>query len=208
MSISDIVLRKLDSYGYKNGLDQTAKVLLRLASINHVLVKEHEERVALLSEEIAIRSGKHPKAAFIGGLMHDTAKLVLPHYLFEDRDISNDEYEQIKKHALMGFEIFKDMHEFTALCAGLHHALYRSGYGLKLDDFPSDWSLEHVRKVLDISVIISIADFIDAYTHRHTSIKDGSGEKSLSLEDMLKEKYPDDHRTIEIALQVKKELNL
>lgn len=208
MEISDIVLKKIDEYKPKGGLDHTAKLFLKLGSINHQQVKKHQERVALLSEEIAIRTGKDPKPAFFGGLMHDNAKYSLPYDLFEDRNISDEDYQEIKKHAIEGFKLLKDFHQFTALCAGLHHALYKSGYGLTLKDFPPEWDLELVKKVLDISVIISIADFIDAFTHRKTSIKDGSDKKSLSLEEMLKAKYPNDHTTIEVALKVQKELNM
>lgn len=208
MEISDIVLEKIEAYEPKGGLDHTAKIFLKLGSINHKQVKEHQERVALLSEEIAIRIGKDPKPAFFGGLMHDIAKLVLPYDLFEDRNISDEEYLEIKKHALMGFEILRDFHEFTALCAGLHHALYKSGYGLTLKDFPPEWDLVLVKKVLDISAIISIADFIDAFTHRKTSIKDGSDKNSSSLEEMLKAKYPNDLKLVEIALKVQKELDM
>lgn len=208
MEISDIVLRKIDGYKFKGGLDQTAKLFLKLASMYHQKVKEHSERVALLSEEIAIRTGKDPKPAFIGALMHDNAKILLPYDLFDDRNISEEEYQKIKKHPVKGFEILKDFHEFTAMCAGLHHALYESGYGLTLKDFPPDWDLELVKKALDISVIISIADFIDAFTHRKTSIKDGSDKGSLRLEEMLKAKYPNDHQAVEVALKVQKELNM
>lgn len=208
MEISEIVLRKIDGYKPKGGLDHTAKLFLKLGSINHQQVKKHQERVALLSEEIAIRTGKDPKPAFFGGLSHDNAKYSLPYDLFEDRNISDEEYQEIKKHAIKGFELLGEFHEFTALCAGLHHAIYKSGYGLTLKDFPPEWDLELVKKVLDISVIISIADFIDAFTHRKTSIKDGSDKNLLSLEQMLKEKYPNDHKTVEVALEVQKELNM
>ena len=208
MEISDIVLKKIDDYKPKGGLDHTARIFMKLGSINHLHVKKHQERVALLSEEIAIRTGKDPKPAFFGGLMHDIAKFLLPHDLFEDRNISDEEYQKIKKHPVKGFEILKDFHEFTALCAGFHHALYESGYGLTLKDFPPDWDLELVKKVLDVSIIISIADFIDAYTHRKTSIRDGSDKGSSSLEEMLKAKYPNDHQTVEVALKVQKELNM
>lgn len=208
MEISEIVLKKIDAYKPKGGLDHTAKLFLKLGSINHLPVKQHQERVALLSEEIAIRDGKDPKAAFFGGLSHDNAKYLLPHDLFEDRDITDQEYQEIRKHAMMGFEILRDFHEFTALCAGLHHALYKSGYGLTLKDFPPEWDLALVKKVLDISAIISIADFIDAFTHRKTSIKDGSDKNSSSLEEMLKAKYPNDRKIVEIALKVQQELNM
>ena len=95
-------------------------------------------RVALLSEEVARRQEKDAKAAFFGGLLHDIGKIVLPHQLFDGHDIDPVEYTEVKKHAIAGFEVLRKFHEFVALCAGTHHALYASGYGLELKDFPSD----------------------------------------------------------------------
>lgn len=171
-------------------------------------VVKHLERVALLAEETAIRTGKDPKPSFIGGVMHDFAKFILPYDLFEDRDISEEEYSEIKKHALMGFEILKNFHEFTALCAGLHHAIYKSGYGLSLKDFPPEYDIDNIKKVLEISTIISICDFIDAFTHRKTSIRGKFDKNTTDLKELLKKQYPDDLLTIEAALQAQKELGL
>lgn len=190
----------------KGGLDKTIRVFLALGSIMHLSVVQHLERVALLAEEAAIRTGKDPKATFIAGITHDIAKFILPHDLFEGREINDEEYAQIKRHALMGFEIFKDFYEFTALCSGLHHATYESGYGLTLKDFPPEYRIEDVKKVLEISTIVSIADFADAFTHRNTSIRGKFDQKTKDLKELLKEQYPDDLLTIEAVLQAQKEL--
>ncbi|MCK4800291.1 HD domain-containing protein [Candidatus Parcubacteria bacterium] len=190
-------------------MDHTAKLVLALCSVNHEQVKEHLERVALLSEEVAIMLGKDAKAAFFGGLLHDIAKIVLPYDLFYDnKSINEKEYEEIKTHALAGFEILRDFHEFTALCCGLHHSLYEHGYGLSPKDFPDEWDLVIIKKILAISTIISICDFIDAFTHRENSMNSQYNKKENSLEDMLKEKYPDDHQVIDIALLANAELTL
>ena len=61
--------------------------------------------------------------------------------------------------------------------------------------------------MLESSAIVSICDFVDAFTHRKTQIKDGSDKKVKSLRDMLRDKYPEDHQTIDIALHASKQLN-
>ena len=200
MKFSGIVSQKIKRYGSNGNLDHTAKVVLALLSIRHGDVRNHAERVALLAEKTAERMQKDKKAAFFGGLLHDIGKLVLPFDLFEGRDISADEYAQIKTHALGGFEALKKLHVFTAYCAGLHHALYKAGYGLQAKDLPN-WNPSTVKKILEISAIISVCDFVDAFTHRATKIKDGSDKGCTSLREMLVAKYPDDREVIGIVLQ-------
>lgn len=204
MKNSELVRKKIKEYDPKGGLDHTALFFLALASVNHNSVKQHVERVALLSEAVALRMQKDTKATFFAGLLHDIGKILLPSELFEDRDITAEEYERIKTHAIASFEVLKDFHGFTAICAGLHHALYKAGYGLTIDDFPKYFSLAVIKKILEISAIISIVDFIDAYTHRKTKIKDGSDKGGKSLKEMLFAKYPDDKQVVEIALEENK----
>ncbi|MDD5043196.1 MAG: HD domain-containing protein [Patescibacteria group bacterium] len=200
MNIENLVQGKIEKYETKNGLGHTAKIFLALSSVNHPEVKEHNERVALLAEAIAGKLKKDKKAAFFGGLLHDVGKILFPYKLFDGHDITGEEYEEIKKHALAGFNALKNFHAFTALCAGLHHALYMRGYGLKIDDFPKKWGLHTIKKVLEISAIISVADFIDAATHRQTILKDAPGDKSW--ETILREKYPEDQLIIDTALSL------
>lgn len=199
MKISTKVNKKIEKYDVKGGLDHTARLVLSLCNINHENVKGHIERVALLAEAVAIKAKKDAKAAFFGGLLHDIGKLVLPSDLFDGHNIDAGEYIHVKTHALAGFEALKDHHAFTALCAGFHHALYKAGYGLTVSDFP-DWNPATIKKVLEISSIISICDFVDAFTHRETKIKDSSNASSTNLKEILRGKYPDDHQIIDITL--------
>ncbi len=138
--------------------------------------------------------------------MHDIGKITQPHPLFDGHNISAEEYLEVKKHVLAGFDALKDYYLFTALCAGLHHSVFEKGYGLKADVFPKEWHMGTVKKILEISAIISICDFIDAFLQRKTKIKDGSDKKAPDLKGMLYKKYPEDHKTIDIALKKYKNL--
>jgi putative nucleotidyltransferase with HDIG domain len=163
-------------------------------------VTGHVERVALLAEAVAVRLGMDAKAAFFSGLLHDVGKILLPYRLFEGYDISDEEYAEIKKHAILGSEALRNDYPFTSLCVGLHHAMYDRGYGLTMKDFPEDSSPALVKKILIISTIVSISDFIEAFTHRGSKIKDGSDKAGADLKTMLYAKYPGDALLIDVAL--------
>lgn len=195
--IDTIILTKVYRFRPKGEINHTIKLFLSLLSMMHKTTKEHLMRVALLAEATAEKSNKDSKAAFLGGLLHDFGKLMLPHHLFDGHEISSEEYDKIKNHSLMGFKVLKEFHLFSALCAGLHHNLYVNGYGIGMNDFPKDWPPALVKKVLEISTIISICDFIDAYNTRGTKIKDGSGGE---LKELLYEKYPNDQNIVDTAL--------
>lgn len=204
MSKLDMKIGRRIAYHDPDGqLDQTAKVISAVARIHHGSTLEHMQRVALMSEAVAAEFGWDQKAAFFGGLLHDIAKITLPAKLFDGHEIDEAEYEQIKTHAIKGFKILQSLsHNFTAMCAGLHHAMYAQGYGLTTVDFPKSWDAMTIKKVLELSAVISICDFIDAYTHRGTKLRDGSDKTGEDqLKDILYAKYPNDHRIVDVALQ-------
>ena len=201
LNISRMVLQKIDKYNPKGGLCYTAKFFLALCEVNHITTKEHVERVALLAEQTAKVLKKDKKAAFFAGIFHDIGKILLPANFFDGHEITAEEYALIKTHAQAGFKALRRIHLFTAFCAGLHHNLYLAGYGISHDLFPEKWSPATVKKVLDISTIISICDFVDAYLNRETKIKDGSGEEE-TLKEKLYKKYPDDHMIVDIVLDI------
>lgn len=197
------IARRIKFHDPDGQLDQTARTIQAVARISHGSTLEHMQRVALMAEGVAAERGWDQKAAFFGGLLHDIAKITLPAKLFDGQDITEAEYEQIKTHALKGFKILKTLgHQFTAMCAGLHHAMYAQGYGLTIEDFPGGWNPSVCKKVLELSAVISICDFIDAFRHRGTQLRDGSDKDSVSLKDLLYAKYPDDHHTIDLALEL------
>ena len=208
MNTDTKILRKINNYQPRGGLGHTAKLILSLSAVNHLQVKKHMERVALLSEQTAKRQKKDDKAAFFSGLLHDVGKILLPYKLFDGHNINPEEYSEVKRHAIAAYMAMEDKHLFTALCAGLHHNLYNKGYGLKTNDFPASLSPATIKKVLDIAMIISICDFVDVFTHRDTKILDDSDKKSANLKKMLQKKYPNEFQTVEIVLQINKDLCL
>ena len=204
MKLSTLINNKIKKYNPKGNLAHTAKFFLELCDINHFETKEHMERVAILAEATAKKLKKDYKAAFFAGLLHDVGKLILPSSLFDGHNISQEEYTHVKEHAKAGYKALKKFHMFTAMCAGLHHNMYKAGYGVDIDEFPDKVSPSTVKKILEISTIISICDFVDAYNNRETKIKDGSDANAKSLKEMLYEKYPNDIDTVDVVLKVTK----
>lgn len=196
--VSKQVQRKIQDYNPNGGLARTAQLLLALSSVNHKMVRGHLERVALAADQTAISLCKDGKAAFFAGLLHDIGKLAMPAELFNNREITAEEYELVKTHAVAAFEVLKNFHSFTAYCAGLHHALYKAGYGLTIEDFPKNWSPSVIKKVFEISTIVAICDDIDAARYR-TTIFNGDGAKD-NLEERLFKKFPNDIKAVGIAL--------
>jgi putative nucleotidyltransferase with HDIG domain len=200
MNFGPRIKRKIKEYNPKGGLGQTAMVLLDLLSISHPLVRKHAERVALLAEAVALKMKKDAKAAFFAGLLHDTGKASIPNHLFDGRDITEEEYAEVKKHSLAGFLALRKKHLFTAYCAGFHHALNAKGYGLKLRDFPRNWELQTVKKLLEIATIIAICDYIDAAFTRDGVMKSDMEAPGADLRERLEKKFPDDLEVVRIAL--------
>jgi HD-GYP domain-containing protein (c-di-GMP phosphodiesterase class II) len=103
------------------------------------------QRVAYLSEQIALGLGYEPADAErlrIAGLLHDVGKIgVSEAVLRKAGKLTDDEYEQIKKHPEIGYRILKDLKGLEdILPAVLHHheRLDGRGYpaGLRADDIP------------------------------------------------------------------------
>ena len=207
MYIDIIIPQKIELYGSRGNIGHTATLYRAMASIDHQLVRDHSDRVALLSEEVAFRINKDPKAAFLGGLFHDIGKIILPGVLFNfDKIITNDDYDLIKTHAVKGYEILKALHPFSALCAGLHHAVYENGYGITEKDVPHQLGVDTVLQAVEIATIISICDFIDAATHRHDKLVGGGTKEPINLPEALNKKYSNHLDWVKVALRVKNDL--
>ena len=95
----------------------------------------------------------------IGALLHDIGKIMVPPRILKKKAaLSDDEYEFIKQHSIMGYNILRNMpkiSEASAMVALCHHERYDGkGYiqGLSKDDI-------HI-----YSRIVSIADIFDALT--------------------------------------------
>ena len=125
----------------------------------------HSSRVAGYSKEIARRYGYSSKCQdeiYIMGLLHDIGKIGVPDEVInKPAKLTDEEFEKIKIHPVLGFSILKNIQEMPKLQIGAHwhHERYDgSGYpdGLRGSDIPEE------------ARIIAVADAYDAMTSRRS----------------------------------------
>ncbi len=124
----------------------------------------HSSRVAEYSREIARRfgyEGKHLEDIYMMGLLHDVGKIGIPDAVInKPAKLTDEEYDIIKNHPVLGARILGNIKEMPALQRGArwHHERYDGkGYpdGLSGKDIPEE------------ARIIAVADAYDAMTsHR------------------------------------------
>lgn len=146
--------------------------------------KGHSGRVAYYSKEIARRFGyseSEQDDIYLMGLLHDIGKIGVPDAVINKPGrLTDEEYELIKKHPVIGANILSNIKEKPELAIGAkwHHERYGgNGYpdGIKGEEIP-----EQAR-------IIAVADAYDAMTSSRSyrdpmpqervikEIRDGSG---------------------------------
>jgi putative nucleotidyltransferase with HDIG domain len=128
-------------------------------------VFSHSLNVTLYTTAVAIKRGFNTKQLSeigMGALLHDVGKLFIPQgILHKPGRLTEEEFEQIKKHTEHGFELLRKTYEIplsSAHCAYQHHEkLNGSGYprGLKGDE------------IHPFAKVLSVCDVFDALTtHR------------------------------------------
>lgn len=135
--------------------------------------KGHSQRVAEYSKAIAQKLGysenQLQEVAFIA-LMHDIGKIGVPDAVINKPDrLTYEEFAEIKKHPVKGYDILKQITELPGISEGArwHHERWDGGGysdGLKGTEIPQ------------IARIIAVADAYDAMT------SDRSYRKSLPQE--------------------------
>jgi putative nucleotidyltransferase with HDIG domain len=177
LSILSAIEERLTYYGNRGGINDTCKEFLEHITCFGADLKSHVCRVALIAERVALETGSDGRAAFYAGLLHDFGKVLLPEQLFDGHDIDLREYEHIKSHAERGFRILREHHLFSALVAGLHHALGgENTYGITSDDLPEGISEKLLQNAVEMAQLISMVDFADAFLHRRTRLIGETGE--------------------------------
>ncbi len=125
----------------------------------------HSERVAEYAKEIARRMGKTPEEQeeiYELGLLHDIGKIgIAKEIINKTGRLTEDEFAEIKKHTIIGWEILKTITEIPWLSKGArwHHERFDGkGYpdGLSGKEIPEE------------ARIICVADCYDAMTSRRS----------------------------------------
>ncbi len=105
----------------------------------------HSDRVAHLAELLAQAYGMNARQVedvYITGLLHDVGKIGVPEAtLLKVGKLTVEEFEQIKQHPVIGYEILKDIPPMAVMLPGvLHHHERWDGEGypqrLKGNDIP------------------------------------------------------------------------
>ncbi len=125
----------------------------------------HSERVAKYAKEIARRMGRsesEQEEIYELGLLHDIGKIGIPEGIINKVGLlTDDEFNEIKKHTVIGWDILKTITEIPWLSKGArwHHERYDGkGYpdGLSGKDIPEE------------ARIICLADCYDAMTSKRS----------------------------------------
>ncbi|WNF38756.1 HD-GYP domain-containing protein [Bacillaceae bacterium IKA-2] len=145
--------------------NQTVLNLLATTKIHDNYLYNHCVNVTIYSCQLAIENSlpiKNIEEIGLGAMLHDLGKLYIPpQILNKPGQLTNEEFDIVKKHSQAGFDILRKVHGIpipVAHCAYQHHErLDGLGYprGLKDND------------IHKYSKILSVADVFDAVTsHR------------------------------------------
>lgn len=156
--INEVVTRIIDE------LLSSDNVLVNLSQIRSVddYTFEHSVNVCILSLIIGISLGFNSgrlKDLGIGSILHDIGKMKVPQEILKKpSQLTVEEFEEIKKHTVYGYEILKEskcISTVSAFIAYAHHERYDgSGY-------PSMLKGENIHLC---ARIVAIADVYDALT--------------------------------------------
>lgn len=149
-------------------LNLTSQVMLALSGTidakDHY-TNGHSTRVARYSREIARRMGKSDQMMndiFYIALLHDIGKVGILDEIINKKDtLTNEEYNEIKRHPVIGYQILEKITEMPDLACGAHwHHERFDGNG-----YPDGLS---GLQIPEIARIIGVADAYDAMTSKRS----------------------------------------
>ncbi|MBN2221249.1 MAG: diguanylate cyclase, partial [Vallitaleaceae bacterium] len=158
--------------------NQTIRGIMQTLKESSQMERLHSERVSRLSRQIAqaLHMGEDSlKEIEVMGLMHDIGKIAVDHRILNKRGpLTEEEYEEIKKHPEIGYQILKSADVYTKLAEATlcHHEHWDgNGYprGLKGEEIPF------------VARILAIADAFEAMTAERNY------RQTLSYEEALEE---------------------
>ncbi len=144
--------------------EQTATALANAIDAKDEYTRGHSVRVAEYSKKIAERMGKSEEECrkiYYTALLHDVGKIgVADNIITKNGRLTDEEYEAIKQHPVIGNQILSSIRDYPYLSVGAHYHHERyDGKG-----YPDHLKGEEIPEV---ARIISVADAYDAMTsHR------------------------------------------
>ena len=121
----------------------------------------HSDRVAEISRLLGQQLGLDEKTCeqlHLAGLLHDIGKIGVPDaILLKPGNLSDEEFELLKQHPVIGFQVLKNLKQMSFILDGvLHHHESMDGSG-----YPSGLAGEEIPFA---ARIIAVADAFDAMT--------------------------------------------
>ena len=166
------MVRDLESELYQayNGLgilpeqQESISVYLNLIKNKDIPTWEHSVRVGNLGKEVAeYTKVVHPKALAYAGWLHDVGKtLVDSNSLKKKDDFTEKDMKELEKHVMYGYNILKDIHDFSARVLLYHHYFQENGYPKRIPVSNIDFSKGNELMALYCGRFLSIVDFYDA----------------------------------------------
>lgn len=154
--------------------EQTSEALANAIDAKDRYTHGHSARVALYSRKIAERAGYSKEQCgqvYYAALLHDIGKIgIHEDILNKEGKLSDEEFAEIKKHPVYGYQILSGIHQspYLSIGAHYHHERYDGrGYpdGLAGEEIP------------EFARIISVADAYDAMTSSRSYREPISAEK-------------------------------
>lgn len=155
--------------------EQTAEALANAIDAKDPYTHGHSTRVAAVSKMIAERAGfdeKECRKIYFAALLHDVGKIGVPDVIInKEGKLTDEEFEHIKKHPRLGYQILSSIKQSPELSVGAHYHHERfdgTGYpeGLKGEEIP------------DMARIIAVADAYDAMTSTRSYRRELSEENT------------------------------
>ena len=181
--------------------EQTAEALANAIDAKDKYTRGHSARVALYSRQIAKKAGltdKKCNQVYFAALLHDVGKIGIRNDIINKVGrLTDSEYEQIKKHSVLGEQILSSIKQapFLSVGARYHHERY-DGRG-----YPDGIAGEEIP---EIARIIAVADAFDAMTSMR-SYRKPLEKETVRLELINGSGTQFDPRFSEIMLEIMKE---
>jgi hypothetical protein len=161
------------------------RALTRLLAQRDEYTECHTRRVALRAVQVGVELGLSPerlRTLAVGGLLHDIGKLSVPDaVLRKPGPLTDDEYDEIKRHPLSGDRLLDRLGGFSdavrRLVLSHHERLDGSGYPQGLCEAQLDLETR-ILAVCDVyDALISTRVYREAWTHERASnlLREGIG---------------------------------
>ena len=140
-------------------LDETLDLISHFVDAKDPYTNGHSDRVSVYSYKLAKKLGMNSRGAryvYYAAILHDVGKSYVPDEILKKPDkLTDEEYEKIKSHTVLGYEMLKSIKSIFGIADGAHYHHERyDGLGYPTGKAGKD--------IPYIARIICVADSFDA----------------------------------------------